>query len=193
MRSCGSTAYRATLEELATHPAVTPVHLAATPDDTRTSVPALLATTAESVRAHPELLTECFGPASLIITYTTTEELLETLSTLPGGLTATVHGQEHEDEPLARRLTAVLHAGRLIWNGWPTGVAVTPAMHHGGPWPATTSPLHTSVGSGAISRWMRPVAYQNMPEQLLPAPLRRANPWNVPQQVDGGLPGRSVS
>ncbi|MGW0719904.1 aldehyde dehydrogenase (NADP(+)) [Streptomyces sp. NPDC002778] len=192
-----STAYRATLEELATHPAVRSVHRAPTPDDARASVPALLATTAESVRAHPELLQECFGPASLIITYTTTEDLLATLHTLPGSLTATVHGQEHEDEPLARLLAAALHTGRLIWNGWPTGVAVTPAMHHGGPWPATTSPLHTSVGSRAITRWMRPIAYQNMPEQLLPAPLQRANPWNVPQQVDDARrtvpPGRAAS
>lgn len=140
---------------------------------------------AEEVRACPELLRECFGPASLVITYTSAEDLLETLRTLPGGLTATIQGQEQEDEDLLHRLTAVLQAGRLIWNGWPTGVAVTAAMHHGGPWPATTSPLHTSVGSRAVARWMRPVAYQNMPEALLPPPLRRTNPWGVPQEIGG--------
>ncbi|MEV5433966.1 aldehyde dehydrogenase (NADP(+)) [Streptomyces sp. NPDC052701] len=181
-----STAYRATLAELAAHPAVRPLHLAEEPDDPRAGAPALLTTSAEEVRACPELLRECFGPASLVITYTSADDLLDTLHTLPGGLTATIHGQEREDELLVRRLSAALSAGRLVWNGWPTGVAVTAAMHHGGPWPATTSPLHTSVGSRAVARWMRPVAYQNMPEELLPEPLQRANPWNVPQQVDGG-------
>ncbi|MFD3538562.1 aldehyde dehydrogenase (NADP(+)) [Streptomyces sp. NPDC058662] len=179
-----STAYRTTLTELAAHPAVRPLHLTDQPEDPRAGAPALLTTTAEDVRAFPELLEECFGPTSLVITYTTPQDLLEALPALPAGLTATIHGQEQEDEELVRRLTGALQAGRLVWNGWPTGVAVTPAMHHGGPWPATTSPLHTSVGSRAVARWMRPVAYQNMPETLLPAPLRRANPWRVPQEVN---------
>ncbi|MGC4946755.1 hypothetical protein ACLQ2N_11250 [Streptomyces sp. DT224] len=129
------------------------------------------------------MLRECFGPASLVVTYTSAEDLHHTLRILPRALTASVHGQQGEDEALARRISATLSAGRVIWNGWPTGVAVTPAMHHGGPWPATTSSLHTSAGSRAIARWMRPVAYQNMPEELLPEPLRRANRWNVPRQV----------
>ncbi len=68
----------------------------------------------------------------------------------------------------------------MIVNGWPTGVAVTPAMEHGGPWPATTSG-GTSVGTAAISRFLRGVAYQDLPESLLPAPVRAANPWHVPQ------------
>lgn len=189
-----STAYHAILEELAAHPAVRPLHLTQAPDDPRFSAPALLATTSADIRACPGLLRECFGPASLIITYTTGDDLLETIGTVPGGLTATIHGQEHDDEALFHRLSAALQVGRLIWNGWPTGVAVTAAMqHHGGPWPATTSPLHTSVGGTAVARWMRPVAHQNMPEALLPAPLRRANPWGFPQQVDGSgrNPGQS--
>ncbi|MFD4899371.1 aldehyde dehydrogenase (NADP(+)) [Streptomyces sp. NPDC058411] len=180
-----STAYRATLAALAGHPAVRPLHLTPEPTDARASAPALLTTSAEELRAHPELLQECFGPASLVVTYTSADDLRTALHTLPGSLTATIHGSEREDEPFVRRLTAALSAGRLIWNGWPTGVAVTPAMHHGGPWPATTAPLHTSVGSRAMARWMRPVAYQDMPEELLPAPLRRDNPWSVPQQVGG--------
>lgn len=179
-----SAAYRSTLTTLAGHPAVRPLHVTREPEDPRAAAPALLTTSAEEMVAHPELLQECFGPASLVITYTSPDDLLDAVRTLPGGLTATIHGQEGEDERLVHRLSAALSAGRLIWNGWPTGVAVTPAMHHGGPWPATTSPLHTSVGSRAITRWMRPVAYQNMPEELLPHPLRRTNPWNVPQQVD---------
>lgn len=181
-----STAYRAVLADLAGHPAVRPLHLTPEPEDPRASAPALLTTSAEQIRACPELLRECFGPASLVITYASADDLLDTLHTLPGGLTATVHGQEREDETLVHRLSAALSAGRIVWNGWPTGVAVTPAMHHGGPWPATTSPLHTSVGARAINRWMRPITYQNMPEELLPEPLRRTNPWKVPQQVDAG-------
>ncbi|MGI5397287.1 aldehyde dehydrogenase (NADP(+)) [Streptomyces sp. CA-251251] len=184
------TAYHATLGELVAHPAVHALHLTPRRDDPRASAPALLTTTAEAVRADPDLLRECFGPASLVVTYTSTDDLLDTLHTLPGGLTATIQGQEPQDGTLARRVSAALSAGRLIWNGWPTGVAVTPAMHHGGPWPSTTSPLHTSVGGTAVARWMRPVAYQNMPEALLPEPLRRMNPWNVPQRVNGGFQGR---
>ncbi|MCX4918917.1 aldehyde dehydrogenase (NADP(+)) [Streptomyces sp. NBC_00687] len=184
-----SSAYRATLAELAHHPAVQVLHMAQCSDDSRLSIPALLVTSATALRAHPELLQECFGPASLIVTYASPDDLLDTLRMLPGTLTASVHGQEGEDELLLRSLAAAMDAGRFIWNGWPTGVAVTPAMHHGGPWPATTSPLHTSVGSRAVSRWMRPVVYQGMPDEFLPEPLQRANPWNVPQEVHTGVIG----
>ncbi len=75
--------------------------------------------------------------------------------------------------------------GRVVWNSWPTGVSVTWAMQHGGPYPAATSPLHTSVGPAAIGRFLRPVAYQSVPDHLLPAPLREANPLGVPRRVDG--------
>ena len=76
--------------------------------------------------------------------------------------------------PEAREKSAALEriAGRIVFNGWPTGVAVVAAQHHGGPWPATTAPARTSVGSAAIRRWLVPVAYQNFPPELLPAPLR---------------------
>ena len=78
-------------------------------------------------------------------------------------------------------------AGRLIWNGWPTGVAVCWAMHHGGPWPATTSAAHTSVGAASIKRWLVPVAYQDWPAELLPPEVRDGNPLGVPQRVNGRL------
>ncbi len=70
----------------------------------------------------------------------------------------------------APRLTALV--GRVIWNGWPTGVAVTRAMHHGGPYPATTVPTYGSIGAGSVDRWLRPVTYQNWPAELLPAAVR---------------------
>ena len=73
----------------------------------------------------------------------------------------------------------------MVWDGWPTGVAVTAAQHHGGPWPASTSVLHTSVGTAAVRRFLRPVAYQNLPDALLPPALRDANPLDLPRLVNG--------
>ncbi|GAA0399817.1 aldehyde dehydrogenase [Acrocarpospora corrugata] len=134
----------------------------------------------------PDLAEECFGPAALVVKYRDISSVGEVLERLPGSLTATVHATDPaEAEPIADVLTRV--AGRVIWNGWPTGVAVCWAMHHGGPWPASTSAAHTSVGSTAIARWLAPVAYQSWPEALLPAELRDANPLAVPRRVDGSL------
>jgi NADP-dependent aldehyde dehydrogenase len=100
-----------------------------------------------------------------------------------GNLTGTVHAASGEQTPALRSLVPWIaqHAGRVLFGGWPTGVAVTPAMQHGGPWPATTNDSGTSVGTAAISRFLRPVAYQGAPQELLPEPLRDDNPWNVPQ------------
>ncbi|WP_182879379.1 aldehyde dehydrogenase (NADP(+)) [Microbispora sp. H10949] len=132
----------------------------------------------------PELGEECFGPSAIVVRYRDPADLPAVLRRLPGSLTATVHAAGPEEArdllPALRRL-----AGRLIWNGWPTGVAVSWAMHHGGPWPASTTPAHTSVGAAAIRRWTTPVAYQDWPEDLLPPELRDGNPLGVPQRVDG--------
>ena len=95
---------------------------------------------------------------------------------LDGNLVGTVHvdPESADDLDLARRVVAVLEhvAGRIVCNGWPTGVAVVAAQHHGGPWPATTVPGTTSVGTAAIRRWLVPVAYQDFPLELLPDALR---------------------
>jgi NADP-dependent aldehyde dehydrogenase len=133
------------------------------------------------------LLEECFGPATVLVTYAGEDELVAALGTLDGNLTATVHTGEHETD-LPARLATVLRekAGRLVWNGFPTGVAVSHAMHHGGPHPATTNPLHTSVGTTSIRRFLRPVAWQSAPEAVLPAELRDAGPA-IPRRVDGTL------
>ena len=126
---------------------------------------------------------EVFGPAGLVITYSTVDSLLSALSTVDGSLTAAIHAAD--DDPDAARIAAALRplAGRLIYNGWPTGVAVCWAMHHGGPWPATTSSSHTSVGATALRRWQTPTAYQNWPHTLLPLELRDDNPLGVPQLI----------
>ncbi|MFE9306705.1 aldehyde dehydrogenase (NADP(+)) [Streptomyces sp. NPDC088353] len=139
---------------------------------------------------HDLLLEECFGPVTVVARYEDEGEAEAVLSRLPGNLSATVHlsteeaaGQGRGAELLAR-LTPL--AGRVLVNGWPTGVAVAPAQHHGGPYPATTS-TSTSVGGTAIERWMRPVAYQNAPEALLPPELRDDNPLGLPRRFNGQL------
>ena len=130
------------------------------------------------------LADEAFGPLSIIVRYDPAAPLSTALAELvEGSLTAGVHIGTGEDSPWLRDVIGVLRdrAGRLLFNGWPTGVAVTPAMQHGGPWPATTNPTTTSVGTAAIGRFLRPVTYQDCPPALLPEPLRDDNPWNVPQ------------
>ncbi|GIH89844.1 aldehyde dehydrogenase (NADP(+)) [Planobispora siamensis] len=134
----------------------------------------------------PEIAQECFGPAAIVVTYRDPAELPAVLERLEGSLTATVHATDPAE---AGQVSEVLRrkAGRLIWNGWPTGVAVRWAMHHGGPWPASTAPAHTSVGAAAIRRWLVPTAYQDWPAELLPAELREDNPLGIPRRVDGVL------
>ncbi|WP_330469245.1 aldehyde dehydrogenase (NADP(+)) [Streptomyces longwoodensis] len=139
---------------------------------------------------HDVLLEECFGPVTVVARYDDDAEARAVLSRLPGNLTATVHLSAEEAEGRGRgpELLAELTplAGRVLVNGWPTGVAVAPAQHHGGPYPATTS-TSTSVGGTAIERWLRPVAYQNAPEALLPPELRDDNPLGLPRRFNGRL------
>ncbi|GAA2584104.1 aldehyde dehydrogenase (NADP(+)) [Dactylosporangium fulvum] len=134
------------------------------------------------------LLEEVFGPAALVVRYRDTDELCATLGRLGGQLTATVHSAEGERE-LLTRLHGLLRgiAGRLIFDGFPTGVAVAWAQHHGGPYPATTAPAHTSVGATSIRRWLRPVTYQNAPDYLLPEELRDGDRTVVPMRRNGSL------
>ncbi|MCA4133891.1 aldehyde dehydrogenase (NADP(+)) [Arthrobacter sp. M4] len=129
---------------------------------------------------------EIFGAASLVVRYKAAEDLVEATRLLDGQLTASLHVTE-DDYAVASPLIPALErkVGRIIVNGWPTGVEVGNAMVHGGPYPATSDSKTTSVGTLAIYRFLRPVAYQNFPEQLRPAPLQDANPWNVNRLVDG--------
>ncbi|MEU2900487.1 aldehyde dehydrogenase (NADP(+)) [Streptomyces sp. NPDC001273] len=140
--------------------------------------------------AHDLLLEECFGPVTVVARYEDDSEVRGVLSRLPGNLTATVQlsageaAGEGRGAELVRELTPL--AGRVLVNGWPTGVAVAPAQHHGGPYPATTS-TSTSVGGTAVERWLRPVVYQTTPEALLPAELRDDNPLGLPRRFNGTL------
>lgn len=124
------------------------------------------------LRAPGDYLVECFGPAAVMCTYRDDDELLAVADAFDGQLTAGIHGTL--GDPVLQRLVPLLadRAGRLLWNGWPTGVAVTAAQQHGGPYPATTVPGSTSVGTAAVLRFLRPVAYQDFPKVLLPPELR---------------------
>ncbi|WP_372968806.1 aldehyde dehydrogenase (NADP(+)) [Microbacterium sp.] len=136
--------------------------------------------------ANDVLSEEIFGAASLVVRYGDVAELVEAASQLEGQLTATLQ-LNADDNELAAALLPVLErkVGRILANGWPTGVEVGHAMVHGGPFPATSDSRTTSVGTLAIERFLRPVAYQNIPDELLPEALRDANPWHVPRLVDG--------
>ncbi len=134
---------------------------------------------------------ECFGPVLVVVRYRDAAQLSQLLKRLAPALTATLHADLPEDEALARTVvdTTSEKVGRVIWDGYPTGVAVSWAMHHGGPYPATTNALHTSVGAAAVRRWLRPVCYQNFPETMLPPELREGPgpEHSVVRRVDGAL------
>ena len=157
--------------------------------DGPTSQPPLLLA-AEATSLVGPVLEECFGPVAVVVRYGALDELRTLVARLSPALTATVHGEADEADLLAPVLDDLAQrVGRLTWNGFPTGVAVTWAMHHGGPWPATTNPLHTSVGATAIRRFLRPVAYQDVPQSLLPPELLDSPPPEhlVPRRIDGVL------
>ena len=154
-------------------------------DSAESPAPTVLLTTAAFVRADPAILErEMFGPATLVICYEPGEDLADLAALLDGQLTASVQAQAEEDiDPLL----AVLRekSGRVLWNEWPTGVTVSYAQHHGGPYPATTAERTTSVGPAAIARFMRPVAFQGFPPAHLPLALQDENPWRISRRVDG--------
>ncbi|MEU8775274.1 aldehyde dehydrogenase (NADP(+)) [Streptomyces sp. NPDC048606] len=138
---------------------------------------------------HEVLLEECFGPVTVLVRYADQSEAAAVLGRLGGNLSATLQLSEDETRgapgPAAELISLVTGlAGRIVVNGWPTGVAVAPAQHHGGPYPAATSHA-TSVGATAVERWLRPVAYQSVPDALLPAELREDNPLGLPRRVTG--------
>jgi NADP-dependent aldehyde dehydrogenase len=131
---------------------------------------------------HDNILTEAFGPFSVIVEYRDAAEIATAIEQLEGSLTFTIHAEDSDGDVFEPLLPSIEQkAGRILINEWPTGVSVTPAQHHGGPFPSTTNPLHTAVGTAAIDRFLRPVAYQNFYGPWLPEPLRDDNPWNVPQ------------
>jgi 2,5-dioxopentanoate dehydrogenase len=149
---------------------------------------ALFAVDAESFLADKRLQHEVFGASSLVVRCRDVAEMGEVIASLEGQLTATVHFDK-ADEALVASLMPALErkAGRILGNGWPTGVEVSHAMVHGGPYPATTDGRTTSVGSLAIARFLRPICYQNLPGALLPEALRDDNPFGLARRIDGAV------
>jgi NADP-dependent aldehyde dehydrogenase len=150
--------------------------------------PVLFETDATTWLRNETLAQEVFGPSAIVVRGNSEDQLIKVAQTLPGTLTATVHGTA-DDLKKYRKLIAVLEnkAGRLVFNGFPTGVEVSSAMHHGGPYPATADAKYTSVGTAAILRFVRPVCYQNFPDDSLPLELKDANPRNIWRTLDGSL------
>ncbi|CAG4897948.1 aldehyde dehydrogenase (NADP(+)) [Paraburkholderia gardini] len=152
------------------------------------AMPALFLTQAAQFLATAELEDEIFGPTSLIVTCRDVDEMIKVAGYLEGQLTATLQ-LEPDDYALARKLLPTLErkAGRILANGFPTGVEVSHAMVHGGPFPATSDARATSVGATAIDRFLRPVCYQDLPAELLPEALHDDNPLKLWRLLDGEL------
>ena len=145
----------------------------------------VMQTTSAAIRADDRLQVEHFGPVTLFVVCEDMHDLSRTVDVLEGNLTSTVHAEDEELQSIGDLLHRLREkAGRVIWNGFPTGVAVVHAMQHGGPYPATTAPGTTSVGTNAIYRFMRPIAFQNVPDALLPDPLKDGNPLGIMRKVD---------
>lgn len=149
----------------------------------------VFAVEAGDLASLPPLTEEHFGPLSIVVRCESVGAMANAVAALPGSLVAAVHTAGDEGTPDVADLQRILldRVGRLVYNGWPTGVSVTHAQHHGGPYPATTSPLHTSVGSTAMRRFLRPVAFQDAPADVLPPALRDDNPLRIWRMVDGRL------
>jgi 2,5-dioxopentanoate dehydrogenase len=144
-----------------------------TVQETGKASPALFAVDAQTFLAEPKLQEELFGPTAVAVSCADLAELLKVAELLEGQLTATIHFADSDLETVETILpTVVKLAGRIIANGYPTGVEVNSAMQHGGPYPASTDSRSTSVGTAAIHRFVRPVAFQNFPKALLPTALR---------------------
>ena len=181
-------AYEAGIGARQTKPGVKVVAAANSHHDANGVGAALFETDAETFLRDSALSDEIFGPATLLIQHSNREELLRIARELEGHLTATLHGTE-QDLCDFGDLIAILEqkAGRLIFNGFPTGVEVSHAMVHGGPFPATSDPRWTSVGTLAIYRFCRPVCYQGFPDASLPDELKDENPLEIWRIIDGEM------
>ncbi|MCI0525480.1 MAG: aldehyde dehydrogenase (NADP(+)) [Acidobacteria bacterium] len=159
------------------------------PDAAKTEArPRLFSTNARTFLRHEELSEEVFGPSTVIVSCDSRQEMERIARELVGHLTATIHGTA-DDLRAHAWLVSILEnkAGRLIFNGFPTGVEVCASMHHGGPYPAMTDSRATSVGTAAIERFARPVCYQNFPQEALPVELRNVNQRRIWRLVDNQL------
>ncbi len=156
--------------------------------DAQNAYPVLATVDGTAFLANPLLSEEVFGPYSILVQCKDMNELKAVWTSLHGQITTTIMGTDkdlHDHKSLLDK--AFLHAGRVVINGVPTGVEVCDSMVHGGPYPASTDSRFTAVGVKAVKRWLRPVSYQNWPDQLLPEALQNANPLNIWRSIDGQL------
>lgn len=179
-------AYDRGVQRLSAVPGVKVLARGCAADGRSLAQPALFAAEALCFGSEPALEEEIFGPSGLVVACCDLDEMLQVAERLEGQLTATLQ-IDAEDHEAARRMLPVLEhkAGRILANGFPTGVDVSHAMVHGGPFPATSDSRSTSVGGRAIERFLRPVCYQSLPAELLPTALRDGNPLGVPRLIDG--------
>ncbi|GAA3023437.1 hypothetical protein [Streptosporangium longisporum] len=177
--------YRRGIDEITSRAAVGTVATGAEPGGDGFGARARVLTI-DAADLRPRDVEECFGPVVLLVRYRDGDDLPSLIRALPASLTGTIHAEE-ADRDLVVRLEAVLRrtSGRVLFDGYPTGVAVSWAQHHGGPWPSANS-QHTSVGATAVRRFLRPVAWQNAPAFVLPAELRDGF-TEIPRRVDGEL------
>jgi 2,5-dioxopentanoate dehydrogenase len=182
-------AYAEALQSFAKVPGVKVAAQAKGADAGRTQgAPTLFTADVETFLGNERLREELFGPSTLLVTGRSKEDLLRVARSLDGHLTATIHGTPQDLEE-HRDLVAVLEqkVGRLIFNGFPTGIEPCNAVHHGGPYPATTDARTTSIGTAALERFARPVCYQDFPQSALPSELRDGNPRKIWRLVDGQM------
>ncbi|BES69030.1 aldehyde dehydrogenase (NADP(+)) [Marinobacter nanhaiticus D15-8W] len=179
-------AYGDAIERLSGNASVREVARGQSGEQGNSCQPGLFATNATDFLADEQLQDEVFGASSMVVVCDDQAQVQAVAKHLEGQLTATLQ-MDDTDTDVARGLLPILErkAGRVMVNGWPTGVEVCHAMVHGGPYPATSDSRSTSVGSAAIHRFLRPVCYQNMPEALLPEALRDNNPHGVSRLIDG--------
>ena len=177
-------AYSAGIRETSQIPGVQVI--VAPPADTDKAMPTVFVTDAKTFQRNARLGEELFGPSVVLVTTSSRQEMLAIARDLHGHLTATIHGTPDDLRDFAQLVDILqMKVGRLIFNGFPTGVEVCPSMHHGGPYPATTDSRTTSVGTAAIERFVRPICYQNFPGESLPPELRDDNTLGIWRIVDG--------
>lgn len=179
-------AYQKGVDRLATNKSVKTIARGADTQGKNCGRGALFSVAASALQANPEVMDEVFGASSVLVHCANESELLDVLEKIEGQLTATLHVTE-QDYAIAQKLIPTLErkAGRILANGWPTGVEVCHAMVHGGPYPSTSDGRTTSVGTLAIERFLRPVCYQDIPDALLPAVLKHGAQSSTPHRLDG--------
>ena len=179
--------YKKSMAELESAPVISVLHGLPGSDTGLSVQPAVIVVNAEEFARMPQLSEEHFGPTSVIVR-ASVASYSAIAASIEGQLTTTIHAGADEQDDLSKLISELAQiSGRVIWNGFPTGVAVTAAMNHGGPWPASSTNT-TSVGIDATYRFLRPVSYQGFPDAYLPPALQASNPWKI-ERVTNGVRG----